>query len=211
LTPSTLDFGDVMVGQSAEQLVTVSNFGTAELMLFDIALANGVDYSQINDCPASLLPAEACQISVTFTPTMDGELTDTLTILSDDPDQPSVSATLSGSGITLLPDLTVTSISTPRTLTAGKQTNLSMTIANQGSADVMGSYWVGLYLDNNLIAAEYVTDAPLAGAEIEFTWSVQIPDLKTGTYILEAVADMDDAIMELDETNNSLTKSVKIK
>jgi subtilase family serine protease len=56
-----------------------------------------------------------------------------------------------------------------------------------------------------------VTDAPLAGTEIEFTWSIQIPDLNTGTYILEAVADMDDAIMELDETNNSLSKSVKIK
>ncbi|MEN8130027.1 MAG: choice-of-anchor D domain-containing protein [Pseudomonadota bacterium] len=211
LTPSAIDFGDVMVGQSAEQLVTVSNFGTAELMLFDIALANGVDYSQINDCPASLLPAEACQIAVTFAPTLDGVLTDTLTVLSDDPDQSSTSVTLSGSGITLLPDLTVTGISTPRTLTVGKLANLGMTIANQGSADVIGSYWVSLYLDNNLIAAEYVTDAPLAGTEIEFTWSVQIPDLKTGTYILEAVADMDDAVMELDEANNSLTKSVKIK
>ena len=211
MTPGALDFGDVMVGQSGEQLVTVSNFGTAALTLLDIAIANGADYSQTNDCPASLLPAEACQIAVTFTPSMDGLLTDSLTVLSDDPDQPSATVTLSGSGITLLPDLTVTSISTPRTLTAGRLANISMTIANQGSADVTGSYWVSLYLDNNLIAAEYVTEAPLAGAEIEFTWSVQIPDLNTGTYILEAVADMDGAIMELDETNNSLSKSVKIK
>ena len=210
LTPSSLDFGDVMVGQSAEQLVTVSNFGTAELALYDIFIANGVDFSQINDCPTILLPAEACQIAVTFTPTLEGLLTDALTILSDDPDQPSASVTLSGSGITLLPDLTVTEISTPRTMTGGKLATLGVTVANQGSADVTGSYWVTLYLDNTLIAAEYVSDAPLAGTEVSYSWSVQIPDLNRGTYILEAVVDLDDAIMELDETNNSLTKSVKI-
>ncbi|MEN8130986.1 MAG: choice-of-anchor D domain-containing protein [Pseudomonadota bacterium] len=210
LTPSALDFGDVMVGQSAEQLVTVSNFGTAELLLFDIALANGIDYSQINDCPASLLPAEACQIAVTFAPTLEGLLTDALTILSDDPDQPSASVTLSGSGITLLPDLTVTDISTPRTMTGGKLATLGVTVANQGSADVTGSYWVTLYLDNTLIAAEYVTDAPLAGTEVSYSWSVQIPDLNRGTYILEAVVDLDNTVLELDETNNNLTKSVKI-
>ena len=36
VTPSALDFGDVIVGQSAAQLVTVSNVGTAQLTLFDI-------------------------------------------------------------------------------------------------------------------------------------------------------------------------------
>ncbi|MEN8178026.1 MAG: choice-of-anchor D domain-containing protein [Pseudomonadota bacterium] len=210
LAPSTLDFGDVMVGQTAEQIVTVSNFGTAELALFDIYVVNGVDYSQTNDCPMSLLPAEACQIVVSFTPTMDGALSDTLTILSDDPDQPSASVALLGTGVTLLPDLTVNDISVPRTLNGGKQATLSVTIGNQGSADVTGSYWVTLYLDGSLIAAEYVIDAPLTGTETTFTWSVQIPDLNRGTYVLEAVVDMDDTIMELDETNNSLTKSVKI-
>jgi hypothetical protein len=210
LAPSAVDFGEVLLGQSAEQLVTVSNFGTTELALFDIYIEGGVDFSQINDCPSILLPAEACQVAVTFTPTLDGVRSDTLTVLSDDPDQPAVSVSLSGTGVTLLPDLTVTNISTPNRMTGGTTVTLGVTIANQGSADVVGSYWVSLYLDGSLIAAEYVTDAPLAGTEVSYSWSVNLPDLNRGTYVMEAVADMDDSILELDETNNNLAKSVKI-
>ena len=210
LTPSALDFGDVMLGDSAQQLVTVSNFGTTELALFDIGLSNGVDFSQTNDCPATLQPTEACQITVSFTPSADGVLSDELSILSDDPDQSTASVTLSGNGVTLLPDLLVTDISSPRTLSGGKIATLGMTIANQGSADAPGGYWVSLYLAGSLIAAEYVYDVTPAGTVLVFSWNIEIPDLKTGTYTLEAVVDMDDAIMELDETNNSLSKSVKI-
>ena len=36
VTPSALDSGDVIVGQSAAQLVTVSNVGRAQSTLFDI-------------------------------------------------------------------------------------------------------------------------------------------------------------------------------
>lgn len=210
LAPTAVDFGEVLLGQSAQQLVTVSNFGTTDLTLFDIYIEGGVDFSQSNDCPATLLPAEACQVAVTFTPTLDGVLNDSLTVLSDDPDQPAVSVSLSGTGVTLLPDLTVTNISTPNRMTGGTLATLGVTIANQGSADVTGSYWVTLYLDGILIASEYVTDAPLAGTEVSFSWSVTLPDLKRGTYVMEAVVDSDDSILELDETNNSLTKSVKI-
>jgi len=210
LAPSTVDFGEVMVGQTAEQIVTLSNYSTAELALFEISIASGVDFSQTNDCPATLPAAEACQIKVSFTPTLDGALSDAVTVLSDDPDQPSVSLVLLGSGITLLPDLVVTNLSVPRTLTADKLASISVTIANQGSADVTGGYWVSLYMDDILLAAEWVSDAPLVGTELEFSWSVLIPDLSSGSHILKAIVDTDDDIMELDETNNSLSKSVKI-
>jgi hypothetical protein len=210
LTPSSVDYGEVMVGDSAQRLLTISNYSTAELTLFDISLVNGVDYSQTHDCPASLLPLESCQITVSFTPTGDGELTDTLSVLSDDPDQPTVSTALLGTGVILMPDLTVTSIDSARTLTGGKLTTLGMSIANQGSADSPGGYWVALYLAGEMIAAEYVSDVTPIDAVLEFSWSIEIPDLKTGTYILDAVVDIDDAIAELDETNNSLSQSVKI-
>ena len=137
-------------------------------------------------------------------------MSDTLTVVSNDPDQPSTSVDLSGTGVTLLPDLTVTNIDTPSRMTGGKLATLGVTVANQGTADVTGSYWVSLYLDGILIAAEYVTDAPLAGSEVSYSWNVTLPDLNRGTYVMEAVVDMDDSIMELDETNNTLSKSVKI-
>jgi hypothetical protein len=210
LAPTAVDFGDVAVGQSAEQLVTLSNLGTSELALFDIAIEGGIDFSQINDCPVSLLPLEACQIAVTFTPSTDGVFSDTLTVLSDDPDQPAASVSLSGTGATLLPDLTVTDITTPKNITGGQTATLGVTIANQGSADVSGGYWVTLFLDGLQIDTHYVEDAPTAGSEISFSWDVPIPDLNRGTYVLEALVDQFDSILELDETNNTLSKSVKI-
>jgi len=210
LAPSAVDFGDVAIGVSAEQLVTLSNLGTTELTLFDIYLEGGIDFSQVNDCPASLLPLEACQIAVTFTPSVDGVFSDTLTVLSDDPDQPAASVSLSGTGTTLLPDLTVTDITTPRNITGGQTATLGVTIANQGSADVTGGYYVTLILDGLQIETQYVADDPAAGAEISFSWSVLIPDLKRGTYVLEAVVDQFDSILELDETNNSTAISVKV-
>jgi hypothetical protein len=210
LASSAVDFGDVAVGLSAEQLVTVSNLGTTELTLFDIYVEGGIDFSQVNDCPSSLLPLEACQIAVTFTPPTDGVFSDTLTVLSDDPDQPAASVSLSGTGVSLLPDLIVTDISTPRTMTGGKVASLGVTIANQGSVDVIGGYYVTLYLDGLQIETQYVADAPAAGTEIIFSWNVTIPDLNRGTYVLEALVDQFDNILELDETNNTLAKSVKI-
>jgi subtilase family serine protease len=85
-----------------------------------------------------------------------------------------------------------------------------VTIANQGSADVTGGYYVTLILDGLQIETQYVADDPAAGAEISFSWSVLIPDLKRGTYVLEAVVDQFDSILELDETNNSTAISVKV-
>jgi hypothetical protein len=58
----------------AQQIATVINFGTTELMMFDNFLANGVDFSQTNDCLLSLLPAEANQVSVSFTPTLTAKI-----------------------------------------------------------------------------------------------------------------------------------------
>jgi subtilase family serine protease len=85
-----------------------------------------------------------------------------------------------------------------------------MTFTNQGSTDAPGGYWVALYLAGSLIAAEYVYEVTPIDALIEYSWDIEIPDLKTGTYTLEAVVDIDEDVMELDETNNSLSKSVKI-
>ena len=210
LAPTAVDFGDVAVGVSAEQLVTVSNLGTTELTLFDIYVEGGIDFSQVNNCPVSLLPLEACQIAVTFTPSADGVFSDTLTVLSDDPNQPVASVSLSGTGTTLLPDLTVTNITTPRNITGGQTATLGVTIANQGSADVSGGYWVTLFLDGIQIDTHYVADTPAAGAEISFSWDVLIPDLKRGTYDLEALVDQFDNILEQDETNNTTSISVKV-
>lgn len=210
VSTSAINFGDLLVGQTDQRLVTLSNNGNTLLSLAGIALTNGVDFSQTNNCPASLNPAEACQITVSFTPTTGGALSDTLTILSNDPDQPSVNVSLSGNGITELPDLVVTAITSPDPLPAGGYATISITIANQGAADVNGGYYVHLYLDNTELGMDWISSSPAAGSTQEVSWFVALPNYRNN-HTLKATVDTLDDILESNETNNELTKSVYLQ
>lgn len=210
LSASSVSFGDVVVGQTEQRVVTVSNYGTAGLSLYGISISSGVDFSQANNCPASLLPSESCQVTVTFAPTLGGPLSDTITILSSDPDESSVDVALSGNGITEAPDLIVTELISPDTLVSATYVTMNVTIANQGLADVAWGHWVSLYLGNTQIASQYVFQLPLAGGELQLSYEVAVPRMPRGTYTLQAVVDSLDEVMELDETNNTLSKSVSV-
>lgn len=210
LSTSAVDFGEILVGQTAQDVVTLTNYGAMELTVSGISVASGVDFSQTHNCPAILQPAEACQITVSFSPTIEGALSDLLTVLSNDPDEPSVSVSLSGSGITQLPDLVVTNIASPDTLIANDYATINVTIANQGGADVTAGYYVYLYLGDSFLALDWVSAAPAAGMTKDLSWFVKIPRLPKGTYNLKAIVDTYDHILEGDETNNTLTKPVSV-
>ena len=79
LFPSTLTFGDRLVGTtSAAQTVTLTNGSSTTLSIANIA-ASG-DYTQTNNCGASLAADMGCAIHVSFTPTTTGSRTGTLTV-----------------------------------------------------------------------------------------------------------------------------------
>ncbi|MGH9481608.1 MAG: choice-of-anchor D domain-containing protein, partial [Terriglobales bacterium] len=74
LSPASVAFGNVTLGQSAVQTVTLTNTGQAALTGLAIALtpASGVppaDFTQHNLCSATLAAGAQCAISVTFAPT----------------------------------------------------------------------------------------------------------------------------------------------
>jgi trimeric autotransporter adhesin len=81
-TPTTLNFGDVKVGQKSSPMpVTLQNTGSNDLVISTIG-TSGV-FTQTNTCPAStssLVPSASCTVSVTFTPTKTGVVNGTLTI-----------------------------------------------------------------------------------------------------------------------------------
>jgi hypothetical protein len=85
VTPSSLTFAaQLATTTSTAQTVTLSNTGTAPLTLSSISASS--NFSQSNNCGASLAVSGSCTISVTFTPqagassTSTGSLTGTLTI-----------------------------------------------------------------------------------------------------------------------------------
>ena len=82
LSPTSLNFGNVTVGQTSSPMqVTLQNTGADDLVISNIS-ASG-DFAQTNTCPGtsgSLVPSASCPISVTFTPKKKGVLTGWLTI-----------------------------------------------------------------------------------------------------------------------------------
>jgi hypothetical protein len=77
VSASTLSFGSLDVGESAKQVVTVTNNTASSLAM--AALTAG-DYAESSGCGAALAAGASCAVSVTFTPTAPGARSGTLTL-----------------------------------------------------------------------------------------------------------------------------------
>ena len=98
LNPTSLNFGNQTVGvTSTAQNVTLSNPGNATLTISSIATSG--DYAQTNNCGTSLAAGGSCNISVTFTPTITGTRTGTLSVTDNAPASPQT-VSLTGLGVT---------------------------------------------------------------------------------------------------------------
>ncbi|MBZ5490734.1 MAG: SBBP repeat-containing protein [Acidobacteriia bacterium] len=67
ISPSALNFGTQLIGNSTVQDVTLSNAGGTSFNISNIAI-NGVEFTQTNTCPAVLGPSASCIVHVTFSP-----------------------------------------------------------------------------------------------------------------------------------------------
>jgi len=96
LSPSSLNFGNQTVGTtSGAQSITLSNSGGTAFSLTSIA-ASG-DFAQTNNCGSTLSAGASCTINVTFTPTVSGTRSGTLTVTDSAPGSPQT-ASLTGTG-----------------------------------------------------------------------------------------------------------------
>ncbi len=94
----TVDFGTVTIGDSAQQTVTVSNDGDADLILDTISTPNTPFALPAGDdgCSGTTLPpSEQCEFTLGFAPTTGGSFSGTVTVPSNDSD---TVVTLSGTG-----------------------------------------------------------------------------------------------------------------
>ena len=98
ITPSTLNFGSITIGASANLALTLANTGSAPITNLALTLPTS-DFSLTTPCPAaSLAPGATCTAQLTFTPTTLGTRTATLTIASSATPTPTL-IPLSGTGL----------------------------------------------------------------------------------------------------------------
>ncbi|MGH9498276.1 MAG: choice-of-anchor D domain-containing protein [Terriglobales bacterium] len=120
-SPSSLDFGTVDPGTtSAPQTLTLTNNQGAALAINSISTSG--NYSQTNNCPASLAARQSCAIQASFAPTVSGVVPGAITVVTDaSPGTQPVSLTATGSG-SIVPNL---SFSTAALLFADQEAGTS--------------------------------------------------------------------------------------
>ncbi len=143
LSPAALAFGSRPVGStSAAQTAALRNAGSAPLTIsaIDVAGAEAGDFAESDDCPkapATLAPAAACTLALTFTPTAGGGRAASVSIADDAADTPQALA-LSGIGAQPTPAVSLS----PASVAFGGQrvgttsATQSVTLTNSGTADL---------------------------------------------------------------------------
>jgi len=135
LTPASVAFSSQQVGtSSAAQMVTLTNSGNTTLSINTIQTTG--DYSQTNNCLATLAPSANCIISITFTPTVSGARNGSLT-LSDNAQNSPQTVALTGVGANNLGPvavLTPASVAFPSLQVGTSSTAQTVTLASVGNA-----------------------------------------------------------------------------
>lgn len=133
----SVDFGEVVLGLTASETVSITNVGGAILGINGIALegADAGAFMQTNDC-TTLAAGASCTVELTYFPSGEGPQSASLTVQSDDPEHPVMTVPVSGTSV-LEPEPEL-SLSQPSldfgTLQVGNSANRDLTLSNTGDA-----------------------------------------------------------------------------
>src|SRR5207253_3072052 len=134
VTPPSVSFGNVLVGSTGVQNLTVSSSGSASLTIaqgsFTVA---GLSISGLR-FPLTLAAGQSSTLSVQFAPTATGSVSGSVSLVSDAPNSPSTIA-LSGTGVQPQLSITPASVSFGNVL-VGSTGVQNLTLTNSGSANL---------------------------------------------------------------------------
>jgi len=99
VSADSLNFGSVYIGSDSMQTIAISNIGNGTLTAN--AYTNTDEFS-VYPTTFNIEPGETLDVEITFSPTYEGIISDTLIILSNDPENPEVSISLTGKGEVLV-------------------------------------------------------------------------------------------------------------
>ena len=157
LAPTSYDFGQVFLNASPTTQVQVQNPGTDILHVSGVTIA-GAGYT-VAPTSFNVPPHGSQNLTVTFHPTGVAMYPATLTVASDDPDEPTASMTLAGQGV-VPPAFSVTPTELSSSLFTGQIQSQQLTLHNGGGAPLTYSIATDLgterviYPDHDLAKGE---------------------------------------------------------
>jgi hypothetical protein len=132
--PTALAFPTTFVGFDSSLSLTIQNVGTDVLTITDYSLTGDFAQSGLT-VPVNVPVLGAIPVTVDFVPTTAGAHTGTLTLISDDPDEPSFVIDLSGDAL-IPPEIGATPDSITALVPLGESVTETLTIHNTGGSDL---------------------------------------------------------------------------
>jgi hypothetical protein len=136
ISPASISFGNVTVGQPSSQIVTLTNSGSANLVV-NLATVSGAGFGITGlSLPSTIAPGQGISFNVQFAPTVAGAATGTI-IFSDNASNSPQTLTLVGTGVTAGATLTASPGSVNfGNAVVGSSSNQTITLSNTGSTNV---------------------------------------------------------------------------
>lgn len=98
LSEDLINFGEVTIGESREEILILNNTGSNDININGISFTgtDPIEFTCNNEC-YTITPGSSCNVPVKFRPYFEGSKTAYLTVLSDDSFNPEQTVSLSGS------------------------------------------------------------------------------------------------------------------
>ncbi|MFZ2950106.1 MAG: choice-of-anchor D domain-containing protein [Desulfuromonadaceae bacterium] len=178
LVPNPLAFGMVTIGATSTLTTQIQNSGTANLVVSSITacgLATQFGFTPLT-LPLTIPPAGNAVLSVSYTPTTVGAVTDCITIANNDPATPIATLNLTGTGVIAATPVIAVSPNPLmfNTVTIGDAPTLTATIRNTGTADLAVSniaLCAGTTAEFSFVQIAPVTIIPGGSADLNVTYA----------------------------------------
>ncbi|MFC2085179.1 choice-of-anchor D domain-containing protein, partial [Bacteroidota bacterium] len=168
ISSNSINFGDVTVDQQADLQLTITNTGTADLVVTNFTSDD--DAFSISSTSFTLSPAADKQVTITFIPTEARSYSATLTITSNAANAPGgiTSITISGNGIPAAAPVIELSSNTINfgDVTVNQQSDQNLTISNTGTADLVV---LNITSDNNVFTVNLTSFTISQGSDQQVT------------------------------------------
>ena len=183
---------------------------------FNLTLDNidNASIAELSSSTITLEPYSVGEVTLNVTDAVVGDYRVTVTAASQTNSGIQDSATITTSVVVPTPDFTITAIDAYHNDTGyppyfNLSNEVDVTVKNAGTADA-GTFNVGLYANDTRIDTQSVSGLGIGMSEtVQLKWTPTGIDCDDGgtpiTYTLKAIADCDNAINEMDETNNEFT------
>jgi hypothetical protein len=138
VTPASIDFGTLSNGLKGSASLALSNVGSADLTVSMMTVSGSAFGISGITTPKTISAGQSAQVTATFSPTTSGAVSGSISIVSNDPTNPTLSVPLTGTGTTA-PTGQLTASSTSLSfgsVATGATSSQQVAITNTGNAAV---------------------------------------------------------------------------